>query len=105
MNRDEDLIKGFFEEMKQEDLRLQVPDIASMAGNRRNTNHLKAWMGIAAGVSIVLSIGVYWYSKSNSEPELQNYSLAVPFASDQLSAGEENMMTWETPTDKLLTDF
>jgi len=105
MNKDEDLLKGFFEEMKQEDLRLQVPDIASMAGNRRNTNHLKPWMGIAAGVSIFLSIGVYWYSKSNSGSEQQNYSLAAPFTSDQLNAGEVNMMTWETPTDELLTDF
>jgi len=105
MNRDEDLVKGFFDEMKKEDLRLQLPEIASLLGRRRNTNHLKAWMGIAAGVSILLSIGVYWYSKSDSEPEQQNYILAAPFTSDQLSAGEVNMMTWETPTDKLLTDF
>ncbi|MEQ8413793.1 MAG: hypothetical protein RIB71_04985 [Imperialibacter sp.] len=101
MKSEEDDLKDFFLEMKKGDASREVPPLAKLLLQQKQQK-LPVWAVVAATINIILFVGGLWY-RSLQPSKVVDARLLIETQSsvDQNS----DMMTWETPTDKLLTNF
>lgn len=97
MNEGDKLLESFFGTMREADRRMAVPDIQAVMPLQKKTK-MPAWAAVAATINIILFLGGVWYHGHI------NQGIA---ATDPETKIDKNLdfMTWQTPTDKLLSDF
>ena len=97
MNEGDKLLESFFGTMREADRGMAVPDIQSFMPLQKKVR-MPEWAAIAAAVNIVLFLGVVWYHGHIS----QNMAAVEPATEIDKNL---DIMTWQTPTDQLLSDF
>lgn len=98
MKKEEDVLKEFFNEMKQEDLQLRVPPFRKP--KRKKGQLISLLMAIAAGLNIILFLGVLW---RGARTPVATY---LPEVEASVPVDEPNsLMDWQTPTDQLLINL
>jgi type VI protein secretion system component VasF len=101
MKSEEDDLKDFFLEMKKGDASREVPPLAKLLRQQKQQK-LPVWAVVAATINIILFVGGFWYQSLQPAKVVD----ALPHVDTPPSIDQNSdMMTWETPTDKLLTNF
>ncbi|WOK08895.1 hypothetical protein [Imperialibacter roseus] len=99
-NEDEEL-RDFFLEMKKSDASHEAPPFAKLIVQQKQRK-LPVWAVVAATINIILFVGGFWYRSLQPTERVG----VLPHVETQSSIDQNSdMMTWETPTDKLLTNF
>ncbi|WP_416865524.1 MAG: hypothetical protein ACMVP2_24560 [Imperialibacter sp.] len=101
MKKEDDDLKDFFLEMKKGDASFDVLPLAKLL-RQQKPQKLPVWAVVAATINIILFVGGFWYQSLQPTEGVD----ALPLVDTQSFIDQNSdMMTWETPTDKLLTNF
>jgi len=107
MNIENQDIKSFFDDMRQEDLKNKIPDFEEvLPPKRKSTIRYLIPASIAACLLVGIGIGIL-----NQKPEIQPEENTVVITlenkttTETLLLDDPSVFSWESETDALINDF
>lgn len=96
MNTEKDpLLESFFRDMKDADLKAGVPAIDYREKRKRKRSGRRIFSAIAASIAVIV-LSIWLIGGKQSQEKRENLG--------EIESEIENMMTWQSATDKLLDE-
>jgi hypothetical protein len=111
MNRSDDDIRKFFDEMRRHDNQAAIPEFDELTKNHKRPRSRKLYfIPLGAAASLLIALGVYFSIDKETDDQV-NGELVIIFSEEKaintqsLISEESSIDSWKAPSDFLIDDF